>query len=217
MSAHDRDRETPIDVMVVEDHDEFRNSLVALLNAMPDIRARGFERGEEAIAGMVYTPPDIVLMDIKLPGMDGINSTRAIKQRWPQVQVLMCTVHEDDDKIFSALRAGATGYLLKRSPVAEIQASIRMVLAGGSPMSPAIARRVVGSFQQHVIEDGPNALTGREQDVLDLMATGLRDKEIADQLSISMNTVRTHIRHIYEKLQVQGRVEAVNKGRQRMR
>ncbi|HEX2617295.1 MAG TPA: response regulator transcription factor [Flavobacteriales bacterium] len=201
-----------IDVMVVEDHPDFRRDLVELLSALPDMHARGFGSWEDALSTMTDVQPQIVVMDIKLPGVNGIQATRSIKQRWPEVQVMICTVHEDDDMIFSALRAGATGYLLKRSPFKEIEASIRMVLQGGSPMSPAIARRVVGSFQTTTTGDDPSQLTSREQDVLDLMARGLRDKEIADELSISINTVRTHIRHIYEKLQVQGRVEAVNKG-----
>ncbi len=200
-----------LDILVVEDHDDFRAGLLAQLNATPGVRAGEARDGVEALAAIEAAVPDIVVMDIKLPGDDGIHCTGIIKKRWPAVQVMMCTVHEDDDKIFNALRAGASGYLLKRAAFSEILASIRMIQQGGSPMSPAIARRVVESFQDRVALDDPDALTLREQEVLDLMATGMRDKEIAAQLGISNNTVRTHIRHIYEKLQVQGRVEAVRK------
>jgi DNA-binding NarL/FixJ family response regulator len=208
-----------IKVVLVEDHEDSRASLLALLNGAPDVQARGAGDHRTAMLAMEQDLPDIVVMDIRLPDQDGIQCTRTIKQRWPHVQVMMWTVQEDDDMIFEALRAGAAGYLLKRSPFAEVHASIRMIQDGGSPMSPAIARRVVESLQEVPRKDHPDALTAREQAVLDLMARGLRDKEIASDLSISMNTVRTHVRHIYEKLQVQGRVEAVNKvrgeGRQR--
>lgn len=200
-----------LEVLVVEDHDTFRAGLMKQLNATPGIRAWEARDAQEALAFIGRKVPDIVVMDIKLPGEDGIQCTSIIKDRWPQVQVMMCTVHEDDDKIFNALRAGASGYLLKRAAFQEILASIRMMQEGGSPMSPAIARRVVESFQRITDPDDPDELTSREHDVLDLMATGLRDKEIAVQLGITANTVRTHIRHIYEKLQVQGRVEAVRK------
>jgi DNA-binding NarL/FixJ family response regulator len=156
--------------------------------------------------------PDVVIMDIHLPGINGIECTRTLCAKYPRVQVLICTVHEDDELIFEALRAGAAGYLLKRSSIEDLLEAIRQVLAGGSPMSPAIARRVVSSFRPRK-NDGLNALTDREQEVLDLMSTGMSAREIGDKLFVSANTVRTHIRHIYEKLQVQTRVEAVRKGR----
>ncbi len=203
--------EERLEVLVVEDHDTFRAGLLQQLNATAGIHAREASDCKEALERIAELVPEIVVMDIKLPGEDGIHCTGLIKGRWPKVQVMMCTVHEDDDKIFNALRAGASGYLLKRAPFSEILSSIRMIEEGGSPMSPAIARRVVESFQPKVDPSDPDALTGREQEVLDLMATGMRDKEIAAQLGITGNTVRTHIRHIYEKLQVQGRVEAVRK------
>jgi DNA-binding NarL/FixJ family response regulator len=156
-------------------------------------------------------------MDIHLPGQsqDGIQATRTIKQRWPHVQVMICTVHEDDEKIFNALRAGATGYLLKRSSVEQVIEALGQLLDGGSPMSPGIARRVVCSFAPQPDGEPEAQLTAREQEVLDLLATGRRVKDIAAHLFVSHNTVRTHIRHIYEKLQVQGRMEAVNKVRRR--
>jgi len=149
-------------------------------------------------------------MDIRLPGMDGISFTKFLLEKRPEVLVVICTVHEDDELIFQALRAGAKGYLLKRSTVNDIVESIQQVIAGGSPMSPAIARRVVNSFRPERSKD-MNALSEREQHVLDLMSTGMTAREIGERLFISVNTVRTHIRHIYEKLHVQTRVQAARK------
>lgn len=201
-----------VDVVLVEDHDEYRLSLEFFLNNSARVRCRSYRSCEEAMQGMVGYTPDIVVMDIHLPGtMDGIACTRQVKARWPQVQILMCTVHEDDEKIFNALRAGASGYLLKRSSIDEIIEAIRQVLAGGSPMSPAIARRVVSSFRPVQFTNGLDPLSAREQEVLELLGTGMTAREIGEKLFVSANTVRTHIRHIYEKLQVQTRVEAVSK------
>lgn len=202
-----------VDVLLVEDHDDYRQSLQFFLEATGRVRCTAFPACAEALAHLALRQPDVVVMDIHLPGMDGIACTRAIKEQWPNVQVVMCTVHEDDERIFQALRAGATGYLLKRSSVDEVVEAIRQVMAGGSPMSPAIARRVVHSFQPPDLMHGPDALSEREREVLDLLCTGLSAKAIGDKLFVSANTVRTHIRHIYEKLHVQSRVEAVNKVR----
>ena len=204
---------TKVDVVLIEDHEAYRSSLEFFLNSSGRVDCRSFQDAEAALSSLETHRPDIVIMDINLPGMDGIACTRKIKERWPAVQVLICTVHEDDEKIFDALRAGATGYILKRTSIDEIIEAIRQVLAGGSPMTPAIARRVVGSFVPPKLNEGLNALSDREQEVLDLLVAGLRVKEIADKLFVSANTVRTHIRHIYEKLQVQSRVEAVNRVR----
>ena len=200
-----------ISVVLIEDHDEYRNSLEFFLNADGHLQCQSFAGCEEAVRFMEHKVPDIVIMDIHLHGMNGIEGTRMIKRRWPSVQVIICTVHEDDEQIFNALRAGAAGYLLKRAPIEELTEAIRQVLAGGSPMSPAIARRVVSSFQP-VKSDALNTLSDREQEVLDLLSTGMSAREIGEKLFVSANTVRTHIRHIYEKLHVQNRVEAVKKG-----
>ncbi len=208
----------PIDVLLIEDHQAYRESLMDLLNGSGRHQARGAATAEEGLAAMEVRPPHVVLMDIHLhgpgggAGMNGIQATRAIRERWPQVQVVMCTVYEDDDKIFDALKAGATGYVLKRAPIDELFDAIDQVLAGGSPMSATIARKVVGSFQVRTEVNGEK-LSDREVQVLDLLSAGLRMKEIADRLNLSTNTVRTHVRHIYEKLQVQSRTEALNKAR----
>jgi DNA-binding NarL/FixJ family response regulator len=154
----------------------------------------------------------VVLMDINMAGMDGIECVRRLKALVPQIQILMLTVYEDTEQIFKALAAGATGYLLKRLAPEELLQAIRDAHAGGSPMSNSIARKVVASFQK---TDGAgakqNLLTAREQEVLDCLAQGLAYKQIGDKLNISINTIRSHLRHIYEKLHVQSRTEAVAK------
>lgn len=200
-------------VMLVEDHDDFRTSLDQLLNSSGEFTCASFSDAPSALMALERERPDVVIMDINLEGPSGIACTRTIKEYWPEVQVLVCTVHEDDERIFGALKAGATGYILKRAPIGELLDAIREVHGGGSPMSAGIARKVVGSFQELNREEGPGKLTTREEEILDLLAEGLRFKEIADRLFVSINTVRTHVRHIYEKLQVQSRVEALNKAR----
>ncbi len=201
---------TLVDVVVVEDHVEFRESLRFILANTGHIRCQAYATAEEALGPILIDRPDVIIMDIRLPGMDGIEFTKLLMERIPDVLVLMCTVQEDDELIFQALRAGAKGYLLKRSSVEDLVEAIRQVLAGGSPMSPAIARRVVNSFRPERTKD-LNALTEREQNVLDLMSTGMTAREIGERLFVSVNTVRTHIRHIYEKLHVQSRVQAARK------
>src|SRR5262245_29182363 len=150
-----------------------------------------------ALAALKENVPDIVVMDIDLPGQSGIAGTRIIKEGYPQVQVLICTVYEDDAKIFGALKAGATGYILKRAPLEELFAAIHDIRQGGSPMSSGIARRVVSSFQD-AHTGGARPLSAREDEVLELLSQGLRMKEIADRLCVSIYTVRAHVRNIYE-------------------
>ena len=199
-----------VEVVLVEDHDDFRESLKFMLVSTGRIHCLAFSSAEEALSSIMLYMPDVVIMDIRLPGMDGITFTRFLLEKRPEALVVICTVHEDDELIFQALRAGAKGYLLKRSTVHDIVDSIQQVIAGGSPMSPAIARRVVNSFRPERSKD-MNALSEREQHVLDLMSTGMTAREIGERLFISVNTVRTHIRHIYEKLHVQTRVQAARK------
>ncbi|MGC9940302.1 MAG: response regulator transcription factor, partial [Verrucomicrobiota bacterium] len=167
---------------------------------------------EAALQHLPKDEPDVVLMDINMAGMNGIECVRHLKVAMPRLQIMMLTVYEDTEQIYKALAAGATGYLLKRLEPDELLQAIRDVQAGGSPMSNSIARKVVASFQAAGgFGGGENPLSSREQMVLDCLAKGLAYKQIGDELNISINTIRTHLRHIYEKLHVQSRTEAVAK------
>ncbi|MDB6006911.1 MAG: DNA-binding response regulator [Prosthecobacter sp.] len=181
-----------------------------------------FRTAEAALEGIDASKPEVMLVDINLPGMSGIDFVSRIKQRCPQVLCLMLTMYEESTLIFNALKAGASGYLLKRTPPKEVVAAIIEAQAGGSPMSPEIARRVVSFFHQSQTVQAPavaavdpdvSALAPREREVLDLLCKGYLYKEIGDQLGISTHTVNTHIRRIYEKLHVQSRSQAVAKYR----
>jgi DNA-binding NarL/FixJ family response regulator len=200
---------TPINVSIVEDDVRVRESLARLVD-----RAEGFRcvsrhpTAEDALAELPGVAPDVVLMDINLPGMSGVDCVRRLKTTLPRTQVVMLTVYEDTELIFNALEAGASGYLLKRTPPAELLAGIRDVHNGGSPMTSHIARKVVQSFRQGE-SDSDVGLSPREQEVLDHLARGYLYKEIAGALGLSYDTVHTHIRRIYEKLQVHSRTEAV--------
>ncbi|MFO1499323.1 MAG: response regulator transcription factor [Verrucomicrobiota bacterium] len=204
----------PTTVSIVEDSDQVRGTLARLIN-----RAEGFSclsqypSAEAALEGLPREKPNVVLMDINLPGMNGVECVRRLKPLAPEIQVIMLTVYEDTENIFNALAAGATGYLLKRTSTQELLAAIRDVLRGGSPMTTHIARKVVQSFQRTAASPQPieNNLSPREQEVLDFLAKGLLYKEIAENLGISYETVHTYIRRIYEKLQVRTRTEAVAK------
>jgi DNA-binding NarL/FixJ family response regulator len=205
----------PISVSIVEDSEQLRDTLSKLLN-----RAEGFRcisqyaDAESALAGLPNDKPDAVLMDINLPGMNGVECVRKLKQAIPTIQVIMLTAYEDTENIFNALAAGASGYLLKRTPRPELLAALREVHRGGSPMTTHIARLVVQSFQKPQAAPGPTAeanLSTREQEVLDCLSQGFLYKEIAEKLGISYETVHTYIRRIYEKLQVRTRTEAVAK------
>lgn len=203
-----------IRVALVEDDSRIRASLISLFELAEGYRCvNAFASSEEALAGAVADIADVVLMDINLPGRSGIECVAELKRRNPALLVIMLTVYEDADKIFAALRAGASGYLLKRTPPAELLEAIRDVTTGGSPMSSLIARKVVASFQD-AGSARPAAvplpsLTPREREILDALAKGLLYKEIAERLGIGATTVRTHLRSIYDKLQVQTRTEAV--------
>jgi DNA-binding NarL/FixJ family response regulator len=205
-----------IKVSIVEDNDQLRATLARLLN-----RAEGFQclsqhpDAESALAALPSAPPEVVLVDINLPGMNGVEFVRRLKQVAPAILAVMLTAYEDTDNIFNALAAGAAGYLLKRAPRSELLEAIREVRRGGSPMTTHIARKVVQSFQKASPSPQPDGasdtLSTREQEVLDLLSKGFLYKEIADKLGISYETVHTYIRRIYEKLQVRTRTEAVAK------
>jgi len=202
-----------ISVAIVEDNDQLRDTLARLIGRTDGFACVGqHATAEAALENVPLEKPGVVLMDINLPGMSGVECVRKLKQLLPETQVMMLTAYEDTDNIFSALKAGANGYLLKRTPRAELLDAIREVHRGGSPMTAHIARKVVQSFQQ----PGPSAqpaeeLSPREKEVLDCLAEGFLYKEIAEKLGISYETVHTYIRRIYEKLQVRTRTEAVAK------
>lgn len=201
-----------ITVSIVEDDARVRESLAGLIS-----RAPGFEcvshypTGEQALAEIPRKKPEVVLMDINLPGMSGIDCVRKLKAAEPSCQIVMLTVYENTEQIFKALSNGASGYLLKATPPEELLSAIQDVHRGGSPMTSHIARKVVQSFQKSTAAKATDNLSPREQEVLELLAKGFLYKEIADQLHISFETVHTYIRRIYEKLQVRSRTEAVAK------
>lgn len=203
-----------IKVAIVEDDVRLRTNLARWIDSWPGLRCVSqHPNAQNALAEIPVTKPDVVLMDINLPDLSGVECTRRLKALMPEVQIVILTVYEDTDHIFSALAAGATGYLLKQIPPEQLIDAIRDVYNGGSPMTGHIARKVVASFRQTAPVPGEDiaALTNREREVLDLLARGYLYKEIADELGISMDTVRTHIRHIYEKLHVRTRTEAATK------
>jgi DNA-binding NarL/FixJ family response regulator len=202
-----------IAVSIVEDDPGVRSSLVKLINSSPGYRCVSqHSSAENALDEIPKLKPDVTLMDINLPGINGVECVRKLKPLLPRTQVIMLTVYQNTDHIFKALAAGATGYLLKQTPPAELLAAIRDVNAGGSPMSGHIARKIVQSFQESsAARETYEALSPREAEVLELLAKGFLYKEIADQMKISYATVHTHIRHVYEKLHVRSRTEAVAK------
>jgi len=202
-----------ISVSIVDDEKKLCESIATFLNDSPGFRCLSiYGSAKAALEHLPADRPDAVLMDINMAGMDGIECVRGLKVVAPQIQILMLTVYEDTEQIFRALAAGATGYLLKRGEPGELLQAIRDVQAGGSPMSNSIARKVVASFQEaNRAGEKQNQLSPREEAVLDCLAQGLAYKQIGDKLDISINTIRTHLRHIYEKLHVQSRTEAVAK------
>ena len=203
----------PIKVAIVDDDEGIRASLAALIRRAPALRLAGdYPDAETALKEIPNHPPNVVLMDINLPGMKGYECVRQLKAALPQVQFLMLTVYEDSDSLFNSLKAGASGYLLKRTASARLLDAIRDVHAGGAPMTPQLARRVVQFFSNHTDSDSSVArLTAGERDFLDHLAKGYAYKEIADRLSISIDTVRSYVRTVYEKLHVHSRTEAVVK------
>lgn len=201
-----------IQVAIVEDIREIREGLQLIIDGTDGYScAHVYASAEEAIVHLPAVVPAVVLMDINLPGLSGIEAVRKLKPVLPSVQFIMSTVYEDDESIFQSLRAGASGYLLKKTAPVNILAAIAEVALGGSPMSPAIARRVIASFQQKASIDDVAILTAKEKEVLKALAKGLRYKEVAAAFGVSLETIRSHARNIYEKLQVQSRTEALNK------
>jgi DNA-binding NarL/FixJ family response regulator len=200
-----------ITVAIVDDDAPARDILTEWVRGAGGFKCVGaHENGEIALAALPLEKPSVVLMDINMPGMSGIECVRRLKPQMPATQFVMLTVYEDPDHIFKALSSGASGYLLKRTPRAELLAAVKDVYAGGSPMSSNIARKIVQSFQRFSPSPTePDNLSPREREVLELLARGYLYKEIADALHISVPTVNTHIRRIYEKLHVRSRSQAI--------
>lgn len=207
----------PITFSIVDDDSDLRDSIVRYLTVKGGFVCVGqYARAQDALANLPAEKPSVVLMDIKMKGMDGIECVRRLKEKMPDVLVIMLTVFEDEDLIFDALMAGATGYLLKRQPPEQLLEAVHELLAGGSPMSATIARKVVKLLQR---SGGAGKSTGsvrlllsdRQREMLDLLAFGEPYKAIADKMGLSIHTVRGYIRRIYEKLQVHSRTEAVAK------
>jgi len=205
----------PLRISIVEDDPAVRKSLACIIQGSPDFECLGvYGSAEQALSEVPHHLPDVLLMDIGLPGRNGIECTAALKAAHPGLQVLILTTYDESKSIFEALRAGASGYLLKRSRPEELMKAIEEVHTGGAPMSPSIARLVVSHFHRlnhpHPANEVEN-LTHRELDVLQALAKGLLYKEVAESLGISIGTVRTHVEAIYRKLHVQTRTEAVLK------
>lgn len=200
-------------VSIVEDNDQLRGTLARMISKAEGFRCiSNYPNAELALEALPKDRPDVVLMDINLPGMNGVECVRRLKQAAPKTLVVMLTAYEDTENIFNALAAGASGYLLKRAPRSELLDAIKEVCRGGSPMTTHIARKVVQSFQKAGNSEQPaENLTNREQEVLDFLSQGFLYKEIAEKLGISYETVHTYVRRIYEKLQVRTRTEAVAK------
>jgi len=202
----------PITVSIVEDHRKTREALAMRVNRAPSLRCVStYANGEEALRGIPAEKPDVVLVDINLPGMSGIKCVAKLRERLPQLPVLMITTYEEAELIFNSLRAGAKGYLLKNAPSAELVQAIEQIHAGGAPMSMQIARKVVDHFCRQKPLSDVEQLSKREEEVLALLAKGRLYKEIGETLNISIATVRTYIQRIYEKLHVQSRTEATVK------
>ena len=201
----------PIKVALVEDKPDVRDSWVRLIGTLPEFSCLcTCSSGEEALRVIPAAKPDVILMDIFLPRMSGIECTARLKTLLPQAQIVILTAMDDDELVFLALEAGADGYLLKRTKPEDLRTALVDVLSGGAPMTSEIARRVVESFRQRArMRDETIRLTTREEEVLVLLSKGYSNKEIADRIQLSVDTVRSHLKHIYEKMHVRSRAEAV--------
>jgi DNA-binding NarL/FixJ family response regulator len=201
-----------IKVAIAEDIDDIRNGLHLIINS-----TEGFEcnctcrNGNEALDQIPAYKPDVVLMDINMPGINGVEAVRILKPKLPGTQFMMCTVYEEDEHVFESLKAGATGYILKKTAPARLLEAIEEIYKGGSPMSSTIARKVMSSFAENKVRQPIDDLSEREKEILNQLARGMQYKAIAAGLSLSVETVRTHIRNIYEKLQVHNKDQAIKK------
>jgi DNA-binding NarL/FixJ family response regulator len=200
-------------IAIVEDNISFRNRLASFLDATPGFRCVCVcDNAEDALKKIPRLVPDVVLMDIHLPVVSGVECTRRLRDLCPSTRILILTVYEDNDRIFGALKAGASGYLLKRADPSDILRAIEDVKQGGSPMSSQIARRVVESFREPSRDSlKDEKLSQREEEILQVLSKGYSNKEISEHLSISVTTVNAHLRHIFEKLHVRSRTQAILK------
>ncbi len=210
-------RET-IRVFVVEDQPKILKNLEKVLSAFPEIQVVGKAlSGEEALDTLAASSPEVMLLDLGLPGIGGIEVTKAVKERWPKIEILIFTIFEEEDKVMGAIQAGASGYLLKGMEAEKIVEAIKEVRAGGSVIQPSLARSLLRHFRvepaasQQLEEAGPK-LTAREVEILQVIAKGLSNAEAAGVLKVSRATIRTHLEHIYAKLSVSNRVEAITEG-----
>jgi len=203
----------PITVSIVEDLDEVRDVFQRLVNQSEKFSfVEGYSNAEQAEKNIPLQPPDIVVMDINLPGISGIECINRIKEKCNGTQFMMFTIYEDDEKVFEALKAGAHGYLLKKTPKEKLLDALEELHQGGSPMTTNIARKVIEAFEKKgQPAEELNTLTNKERQILEFLAKGYLYKEIADHLHLTRNTIKQHIHHIYEKLHVQNRTEALNK------
>jgi DNA-binding NarL/FixJ family response regulator len=203
----------PITISIIDDQAELRDKILAFLDSMPALKCiSGYDSANDALAGLPAEKPDVILMDISLGGVSGIECVRQLKAKLPQSHVIILTAFEDIENILTALAAGASGYLLKRMPLSKLSEAIHEVMEGGSPMSAPIAREVVRLLQKIPVPgDGNATLSPREREVLESLAVGRTYKRIGEEMAVSIHTVRTYIRRIYEKLHVQSRTEAVAK------
>ncbi len=202
-----------ITVSIVEDNEQFRQGLEAIIKSENDFwLVASYASAEKALADLIQKPPDIAICDISLPGMRGTELIVRLKDKLLQTQFMVCSIHDDNDTIFEALKSGASGYILKDPVTAdEIIKAIHDLYNGGSPMSPFIARKVISSFQKPAYNDAHTLLSQREKEVLQLLSKGLLYKEIAQQLGVGTETVKKHLKNIYQKLHVQNKIEALNK------
>lgn len=204
---------TKKNIAIVEDNVKIRDLIQRFLNMQANMTCDIVESSVESFMKLLKSgvKPDIVLMDINLEGMTGIEGMKLIKQKHPEIEIIMLTIYHDSHKIFESLKAGASGYLLKHTSLPEIKEAIEMVLKGGSPMSPQIARKVISHFQVVPKEKPETGLTPREHEIINGLVDGLSYKMIADRMNISIDTVRAHIRNIYKKLQVNSKAEVIAK------
>jgi RNA polymerase sigma factor (sigma-70 family) len=201
-----------ITVCIVEDLKEIQEGLKAVIEGNSQfLLLKCFNNAEDAIAELPELVPNIVIADINLPGKSGIECVQAIKEIVPAIQFIMFTIYEDNDQVFEAIKAGANGYILKNTAPDKIMESLLDLSEGGSPMTPKVARKVIANMQRNEASTTIEELTNRENEVLQLLGKGFLYKEIADKLNITTNTIKRHLSHIYQKLQVQNRTEAINK------